>query len=352
MELTRRLGVTVRGVRVALALRAIAVLVACGGDAGDDAGRDAAAATGSVGAVAVGERGGIIELVDGAWHARDRLVDGELNAVTLLAGGVAYAAGSGHVLRRDVDGTWASITAPPGTVTALASSGDAHVVAGTSDGGIYALEGDAWVSMDSPLEGVGWINDVALAGSSSGLAVGGTNAATPGGVVLVRDGAAWRVLREGRERPFNKVATPAPSLGFLGGYSDFIAGEPLNLTTWSDDQWTPVSVDLWRRFVTAIDAPRPDHALAFTDGGGTPQSGGGGVILAWNGATWRVLGAAADLIGAPKAFFGGCTSSESFAVAVGPGPVVATYDGAAWRAADTTAFAERIPTLHAVACGR
>jgi hypothetical protein len=319
----------------------------------DGANVDSGSPVGIVQAVAVGEHGGIVELAGGVWQARDALVDAELNAVELLGGDVALAAGSGHVLRRDADGLWSAIDAPPGgSVSALSSTADGLVVAGTADGGLYTLEGGAWVSMDSPLQGTGWINGVDLASRSFGLAVGGTNAMTPGGVVLSFDGSKWQVLRQGEEKPFNEVANPATSLGFFGGYSDYVAGEPLNLSMWNGQQWTAVPVAFWRRFVTAIDAPRPDHALAFTDGGGTQQSGDGGVILAWDGASWKEMGTATELLGTPSGFFGGCTSSDGFAAAVGPGPLIATYEGMAWRVAETTSFADRIPTLHAVACVR
>lgn len=307
-------------------------------------------------AIAVGEHGWIAEWDGRTWTHLNWGADVELDAVTYATPTRALVVGEdGIILQRTTQG-WSQMASPTTFslfgVTAVAGGGAVAVGRG---GTAVTLVNGEWQHEPVPVPSSVLFADVAAdTAGTYALAVGRDDAVDsedPSGVVLSRGADGWKVLSQNTVRELHTVAVVSTHSAFLGGYADFLAGDPLALYEWNGTSTTRVPDFPWRRTVSSISKREAmdgsTSILAVTDGGGTPDSLGGGLVLRRRGQ-WEMLGDMQNLIGHPAALYAACLLFNGEALAVGPaadgGLVVMSHQGA-WTAATLPTS-----TLHGVAC--
>ena len=340
------------------------------GDASGEGAPDASDASEivAVEAIAVGENGTIWELRENGWlnvdPGTERCIDPAkcsvsqvmqtatelgLNSVAMLDGGRAIAvAGSGVILRRKPEGVWERIDdgSSPKLFAVSAAGGRVVGVGGTR---IWELVNETWVAMSSPIDGLMVdglefrLLDIDLASVAFGMAVGGTHSEDGDqhhGVAVELHGDKWSVVRQGEDRTLVSVGAHS-EFSAIGGYSILYPfGDPISLKyRVGDGAWQGAKGLPWRRHVSGIDVLDSSFAIAVTDGGSLAETTNGGMILHFDGQSWKQVATGKELV--PPEGHGGiafdsvCIVNRQRAFTVG-NELLALYDGTKWQYEELT----------------
>jgi hypothetical protein len=302
-------------------------------------------------AVAVGGNGEILELNGEAWSQVAR-TGSELTTAAVLPNGEAFAAGVNAYWQRSPAGQWRPGQSPGGAnVVYVWGNGRDLVMARTRNSGVYRYQGGSWSRIEHDFGSVS-LGGMAFLSVNDGVLVGTKTDASPmGGIVYRYQNGAISIIRQDLDRGLSVVGLAQDGQMAIGGYSDYLAGDPLNFKTWDGETWSTVETKEWRRHVTAIDCRHAGFCLAVTDGGGTQQSASGSLLLHKTApaAPWTVWGDLHSLGAGGGALYGGCVINSKLIVAVGPGPKLLRYDGSTWTAIDGAHFPGLV-TLHGLGC--
>lgn len=254
----------------------------------------------------------------GAWSALGTGLSGFVDGLVYGSDGALYVGGgfsnAGGIAAADFiakwDGSaWSALgTGGNNAVDALAVGPDGALYAGgifTLMGGvantvrIAKWDGSAWSALGTGINGVVW----ALVIGPDGTLYAGGAFTSAGGTVVSNiakwDGSTWTVLGTGLNGTCLGLAIGADGSLYAGGEFTTAGGVTVNgIAKWSNSAWSALGTGMAGGATTrvySIGAGKDGTIYAggeFTSASGVSASN----IAAWNGVTWRALGAGANNI--------------------------------------------------------
>ncbi len=261
---------------------------------------------------AVGRQGKVLHTTDGGnnWSLQNSGTTEDLNKVHMISTNVGYAVGDNGTLIKYDGASWSTVN--------INYSQDMH--------GVYFLDANTgWISgdwgriMKTTNGGSSWTTemdnstytnlfyDLHMISASEGWAVGTS------GKVLKYDGASW-----------SAESTPAGddlfAVDFSSGSNGFMVGDQSKVYHYDGTNWTQHSTSLSS---TSYDIEDVDVIDANTAFAATAVSGGGGIILRYDGASWSTEYENTDFL-KTELFYGIHFPSASKGYTVGAGGMIKT----------------------------